>query len=464
MSIEPAGVFEQLSFEGELAEIKPYYMVNQSNALINSRQDLTLTERRIIFSLISLVQPEDEELKTYILPISDLADLVGITDKSFYKRVEKTVESIQSKKLVIETRDKKGKIISIDHISWIQQATYLKGEGLVRIKLSDALAKYLANLASFTKYQLFNVLQLRSDYSWRMYELLKEKEPLQKKRIIRIAELRHLLNIPDDKLKETKNFKKVVLERAKKELKEKTDIYFDYEVHKKVGRNIDSFIFYIHRNESNIRKYQTKDSVNFDVRNLLNRLLRYGVNRTIAASLIKEFHPRYIDENLQYALKMRQGDSNISNISGYIVKAIQNNYADSNYQYIENDYESSLYSIAAGDYVQKVKERNEEDISRIKDLIEHYKQATFKAGENNDYDSIQSLGQLRTEQLNYLLNDILGSRQKYGFPFLTEAEFQDDKTLIPYFLEWKRQRELKFDAALDIPAKQNDDDDDDLPY
>lgn len=464
MTTDSSTLNEQLSFDTELAEIKPYYIVNQSNELLNSRQDLTLTERRILFSLISLVQPDDEEMKTYILPIRDLADLVGITEKSFYERVEKTVDNLQTKVLVVEKFDKNGKVLIVDKINWIQQATYLKGEGLVRIKLSDALSQHLLNLKSFTKYQLYNVLQLRSDYSWRMYELLKEKEPLQKKRIVRLVELRRLLNIPDDKLVETKNFKKVVLERAKKELKEKTDIYFEYEVYKKVGRKIDSFIFHIYRNEKNIRKYQTKEAVDFDVRNLLNRLMRYRINRSTAASLIKEYHPRYIEENLTYALKMSQGDKNISNLSGYIVKGIQHNYAESPYEYIEDDYESSIYSIAAGDYVQKVKERNQEDIYRLKEIIDYFKQATFQAGKNNDMETIQLLGQQRREQFNNLLNQIYEYRQKHKYPFLSVSDFKEEKSLIPFFNEWLKQRDKQFDVFSSDNPEENNLLDEDLPY
>ncbi|WP_413227193.1 hypothetical protein [Cytobacillus oceanisediminis] len=42
-----------------------------------------------------------------------------------------------------------------------------------------------------------------------------------------------------------KVFRKTVLEKAKAELKEKTDIEFKYEVHSKAGRNIESF--FLHR-------------------------------------------------------------------------------------------------------------------------------------------------------------------------------------------------------------------------
>ena len=443
-SSEPMN-FEQLTFDAELAEIKPYYIVNQSNDLINSQQDLTLTERRIIFSLISLVQPEDKEMKTYILPVRDLAELIGISEKSFYDRVEKAVDSLQSKVLIIEKMDSQGNLVLVDKINWIQQATYLKRKGLVRIKLSDGLAQYLLDLKSFTKYHLYNVLQLKSEYSWRIYELLKEKEPLQQKRIIRYSELRRLLNIPDDKLTDFRNFKRIVLNKAQEELKEKTDIYFEYETYKKYGRKVDSLIFYIYKNEENIRKLQTREAVDFDVRNLLNRLIKYGVNRSVSADLIRKYHPRYIEENLAYALKMTQGDSNIENISGYIVKAIQHNYADSAYEYVENAYESTLYSIAASDYVQKLKERTEEDIAHIKELIKHYEKAILRAG--NDPEEIRILVKQRKEQLYLLFDKIHEFRQKHRFPFLTENDFKDEKTLLSYFKDWKKRRGLQFSLS-----------------
>jgi hypothetical protein len=185
----------------------------------------------------------------------------------------------------------------------------------------------------------------------------------------------------------------------------------------------------------------------------------------VAANLIKEYHPRYIEENLSYALRMSQGDSNIDNISGYIVKAIQHNYADSSYQYVEDAYESTLYSIAASDYVQKLKERTEEDIARIKELIEHYELAMIKAGENYDFEEIKRLSKQRNEQLYKLFDEIQEFRQKHIFPFLTENDFKDEKSLLSYFQNWKKRRESQFSLSYDL---ENEDikmiEGEDIPY
>lgn len=200
----------QLTFDQELfeAEIKPSYWVNQSTDLVNMRQDLNLTERRIIYSLIALVQPDDKDFKTYVVQIKELAELIGITENSFYERVEKAIDGLQSKQLVIERGTGNNKII--DKITWVQRATYIRGEGQIRIKLSEDLAQYLLNLKSYTKYRLMNVLKLKSEYSWRIYELLKEREWRHKpiivgerkwktSRVVKVEDLRKLLNIPEDK-------------------------------------------------------------------------------------------------------------------------------------------------------------------------------------------------------------------------------------------------------------------------
>lgn len=459
---------EQLSLDFEPADIKPHYLINQSNELINSKQDLTLTERRIIFSLISLVQPEDETMKTYSLPIKKLADLIGITEKSFYARVERTVDSLQRKVLIFEYIDKQGQRIT-RKINWIQEATYLRGQGLIRIKLSDALAShFLLKLNSYTKYQLFNVLQLKSDYSWRMYELLKEKQPFKKPRVLRIEELRHLLNIPDDKLKETKALKKVVLEKAKQELKDKTDIYFEYEVHQKIGRKIDSFIFYIHRNEKNIKKHQTKESADFELRNLYNRLMGYGINRKTASDLINKYHPQYIEENLVYALN----EQGIRNLTGYIIIAIKDNYAESPFEYDENSYETQLFQFAAGEYGAAIKQQNRMDIQRLAEILAHSNESAKKAAERNDNETLLMLRSSRENSLFKAFEEIRATRDKMEYPNLTEDDFKEEKQddLIPYLRKWEKQQENLLVDDLPIPVSisigDNDDDieDEDLPY
>ncbi|MGO4612264.1 RepB family plasmid replication initiator protein, partial [Variovorax sp. 2RAF20] len=73
--------------------------------------------------------------------------------------------------------------------------------------MGEDLKPFLLNLKrQYTKFRLKNVIKLRSEYSWRLYELLKERE-FRKERILKITELRYLLNIPDDKYKMLKHLR-----------------------------------------------------------------------------------------------------------------------------------------------------------------------------------------------------------------------------------------------------------------
>ncbi|MGG6447728.1 replication initiation protein [Pseudobacillus badius] len=428
---------EQLSLEIEDADIRPYYWINQSNELINARQDLSINERRIVYALVSLVQPDDKDFKMYSLPIKELANLIGVSEKSFYERVEKAVDGLQSKMFVIETYDStKGQVI-VNKINWIQQATYLKGEGIVRIKLSDALADYLVNLKTYTKYQLFNVLQFKSEYSWRIYELLKERQPWGK-RIIKVNELRRLLNIADDKLTLMKNFRNVVLDKAKNEINAKTDIHFEYDVHKRKGRKIESFIFYIHRNESNIDKYLTEEAVDYDVKTLLNRLIANGVKRKKAEEFIGKYHPRYIEENILYVMRST-GDS-IANLAGYIVKAVENNYAESIYE--ANKKEQSLYSIVQKDYSNRLNIKAKEDVKAL-EAINSYYMTVIQKEKPSSLELVREIGKEREKVLFKKLNDIQLERQNMNYPPLTLDDIEESP-IKPFFEQWQKMNELPY--------------------
>jgi len=75
-----------------------------------------------------------------------------------------------------------------------------------------------------------------------LYEILKSFEGL-KKRNIKVEDLRKMLAC-EKSYKRFYDFKRGVLEVAKKELKKYSDIYFSYELHKQ-GRYITSITFRI---------------------------------------------------------------------------------------------------------------------------------------------------------------------------------------------------------------------------
>jgi hypothetical protein len=114
-------MIEQLEFDLEPSRISANYIVTKSNALIETPINLDLQESRIIYTLISLIQPADEDFKTHFLKVKEMADLLDIQDKNFYKRIREVVTGLQRKTITI--RENKGESDLV--VNWLSASRYL---------------------------------------------------------------------------------------------------------------------------------------------------------------------------------------------------------------------------------------------------------------------------------------------------------------------------------------------------
>ncbi|MCM3715431.1 replication initiation protein [Alkalihalobacillus oceani] len=306
---------EQLSlFE---SKISPEYLVTQSNSLIEAPQNLTLQEKRIILTLASLVQPEDDNFRVHRIKVKDLADIIGIKEKNFYSKVESVVEKLQNKTITIETERSKL------NMHWLSSSEYFKGQGYVELEFSEKLRPFLLELKqNYTPFKLRNVLQLRSEYYIRIYELLKQYEKL-KKRAFSISELKFHLNIPPDKYEKYAHLKSRIILKAQSELTENTDLTFDFE-ERKEGRKVVGIIFYIKKNQKLLKEVIGNEKLDSNSSNLL---IRFGVRPDKAREIVKEYSEEQINQNINYILETKN-HLEIDNISGYVIAAIENNYVE----------------------------------------------------------------------------------------------------------------------------------------
>ena len=227
-------------------------LVVKANKLSEARYRLTVQEQRVILSMISLINPSDIDFKPYVFTVKDFASLVGVTDKDFYGRIKEVTLSLVGRRMTIKESD--GDL----HISWLSSAKYHDGEGYVELCFDPKLKPYLLALKQeFTRYQLKNTIRLKSVYSVRIYELLKQYQAIGS-RFFDLEELRSLLGISDDTFKLYGHFKVKVLDRAQSELK-KTDISFKYNPIKTV-RRVTGIYFDIFNNETVVKQsYKPKN-------------------------------------------------------------------------------------------------------------------------------------------------------------------------------------------------------------
>jgi plasmid replication initiation protein len=303
----------------EIVEIKNHNFVTKSNRLIEANYKLGAIEQKIILCLASNIQPSDSDFKTYTLPIKEFAGLIGVKGQHKYSDLKKITKELMQK--VFEVRiDKK-----VIQVAWLSYVAYNETEGSIDIRFDPFLRPYLLELKrEFTSYKLENVVQLKSTYAIRIYELLKQYEKIQERTFL-IKDLRKLLGA-EDIYPAYGNFKQRVLMPAQKELKAKTDISFKLE-EIKIGRRVTKIKFTIEsvkQNkgdqlnlfEENLEEFKLVNSFTNRVKNLG---LLMGVQ--ITDEIIQSWE-KYGEENVLLLMEKIQDRKDINNPIGYITKVL----------------------------------------------------------------------------------------------------------------------------------------------
>lgn len=228
-------------------------IVTQSNQLVEARYNLTLGEQRLIFTMISRIQLDDDDFKPYRISLNELSEFLGINKNHMYSDCQKITKKLLEK--VVEIQEP-GQLLQTH---WVSSANYIDGTGSVLLTFDPLLKPYLLQLkGNFTSSRLEMLLSFKSQYTMRMYSLLKQYERL-KTRDIELAQLRNILGLRKEQYNLYSNFKKDILEPTQRELKAKADLYFEYDEIKH-GRSVGTIRFHTFTKKLDSPKDITSDS------------------------------------------------------------------------------------------------------------------------------------------------------------------------------------------------------------
>lgn len=202
--------------------------VVKSNELIQSRMNWTKLEHRVVAMLIAQLKKSDEQFSEQRVYIKDIADLSGRSGKSLYDQAEEICQKLLDQKVHVRTETDDGRR-RYKGYNCMSTCEYVEGSGYIEAKFNDDMRPFLLQLKRrFTQYSLMSFMQLSSQHSMRIYELLKMRQGLRYLRIS-VEELREILCC-EHTYKRFTDFRRWVLDNAREELKEKADIYFNYTV------------------------------------------------------------------------------------------------------------------------------------------------------------------------------------------------------------------------------------------
>jgi plasmid replication initiation protein len=316
-----------------MTEIRPAIvrdenLVFKSNDLIEAKFRLSVNEQRLTMALISMIRKEDEDLYRYKFTFEQLIDLFELKKgKSPEPRLKTIVETLHDRKMKLIDGSRE------IHLRWIEAPIFDWEKRFITFRIAPELKPYLIQLKGrFTAFSLDNI-QFKREYSFRMYELLKQYERI-KKRVMPLSQLKEMLLIGPDEYKVYSALKRRIILPAQNEINSKTDLSFDFEEIKE-GRKVSALSFTILNRDFK----EVENSLNSNPYHVaLAALLDKGISEKQAAQFSLKYAVKdagFILANIEYAVRRvdtlatENGltKSYDETLQGYIVRAIQNNYA-----------------------------------------------------------------------------------------------------------------------------------------
>lgn len=305
--------------------------------IFNAKYNLTAKEQKVILYLIAQINPiKQERFHEQIVPIKDLQKLLiekGKKNGSFYAEIEKFSDRIMEKRAYFDTEvELEGKRIP-SRVNFFQSISPIhneKGDICLEFLFSEKLKPFLLELKEYVGIDFKEVLMLNSGFSIRMYQIFRAhrdrmaKYERNSKLTYTLNELRSLLGV-SDKYEDWRNFKRIVLDKVKKEINAHTNIKMTFTT-ERAGRKVIGVIFNFSDKDRSraLASPQIPTLFSLKVDDLTRAqlfahdlLLAYGVKGGIVLEMIAKasnkefagFEDWYFEEVLQlFESKTNQGD------------------------------------------------------------------------------------------------------------------------------------------------------------
>lgn len=313
---------ESRPFRGEI--VKKSNVLNEGIHLLD-----TAEKYKLFYLMIAQIAMQDKMPdssvdifnREYSFYLNDYADIKGIKDKySFEEYVGKFLSDLKQK-AAITIKDE----YSITTI-WVfdfVKFDYDKKGVKVRYRFSYSMSEHLFELKEkFMRYHIRNIMPMRSQYSIRLYELLKQYENIGE-RTFTVDELREMLGtraymidsktqkkqLLSDEYKDFADFKRYVIDKAVKEVNEYTDIEITGVHYKRIKRFVKYITFEFRKKSIPVISYR---ELRDDTKNQLPEYVE-TVWKNIS-EFRKQYQP-FIKDIMEYIEKQKEKKVKVHSLS-----------------------------------------------------------------------------------------------------------------------------------------------------
>ena len=411
-----------MGLSNDARELYKHEEITRSNTLISAKYKSTLTENKIMVLALKKAKRDEFGRPTITFSTAEIKRVMGRDDGSFYTQLKSVAKAMTGRTMFIEDKEKHSfKFINIIHTAEFEN-------GKFTVNFTPEMNYYLDDLKSnFTTMNMGILVDFTSNYAYRIYELLKtqayrvekDNEPL--KIDYNLSELKLAIgcvNTQEERVQKELDkpnrdfdyivnsvakekhfekwydFKVNVLEVAKRQINEKSDLEIDYEpLRSGRGGKVVGITFYIKKNE-NYKEIEekteqeneillengpsvvdTSDNVPQDYEDRFAEIMDY-IEKKVSSKDIKAFLKiaDYDVERVKAAYDLSKKQTEIRNFVGWMKKAIEEGYTDENIHLIDDSEEKAQKAdIILEDYKKEKESGNlaERTWNRIKKRDEY---------------------------------------------------------------------------------------------
>jgi plasmid replication initiation protein len=152
--------------------------VNISNALARAGHGLSLAEKRVVFIAISKLDSRKimgENIVSTRITAAEYAAVCKVDIHTAYDQLKASANALYERSISYfePAHRRNGKPLKVTKMRWVGRATYHKSEGWIELVWWHEVLPHLTLLRQqFTQYQLHQASSLRSEYSWKLLDLL----------------------------------------------------------------------------------------------------------------------------------------------------------------------------------------------------------------------------------------------------------------------------------------------------
>ncbi|WP_169577698.1 replication initiation protein [Sinimarinibacterium sp. CAU 1509] len=324
----PHGLVERLPSDDELITALASGVpdiaatIRTSNDLVRAHYNLSINAMRVMAFYVSQLDTkttrDSGQFPLMRIALSHIAETFPAlaSSKNIYKEIELAADELFDAQVVLPINNGRGERL---RLRWAPTCGKVGGHLLMR--LNGDLMPYLLDLKErYTSKQLMYVIELRSPYHWRLYEIFRSYL-FRGRCSLTVDEMKAMLDIDSGLYKKVGHFVSRILTPALTAIEQITDIQVTIERPRRDGKRILGWDFLIRR------QAQRKLILSPKAAPLIEKMMRLGIPVKTATSFAENYEPDYLAQQLEFMTGKGSSGYVIEDPPGFLRAALEGNFA-----------------------------------------------------------------------------------------------------------------------------------------